>query len=412
MAQIRFIHGADLHLDSPFQGLKHLPDPLFRQVRESTFKALDKLIEHAIIYKVDFVILAGDLFDGENRSLKAQSRLKKAMEQLDEVGISCFIIHGNHDHLNGSWVELTWPKNVFFFKDQVDSYQFKKENLDVQIYGYSYPEKSVKENIAMQYEKIGHADYHIGILHGTADGQLEHDLYAPFTVNQLLEKAFDYWALGHIHKRQILHENPYICYSGNIQGRHKKELGEKGVFLVELNKQKNSQVTFLSTSDIFWDEVTVSIDGLTKVEELKHLCETVINKRERDANQFILLHFKGSGSLHEYLIEQVEELIEVLNIDQEEKHHFTYIIDKKIDSLPEWDRTQLKTEQHLVSDIITASDRLKEREHLLKEVLTEITTHPKLARYIDLLTEEQQKQVINDAESFVLTALLKERNDM
>lgn len=412
MKKIRFIHGADLHLDSPFQGLKDIPESLFQQVRESTFEALQTVVNHAINHSVDFVILAGDLFDGENRSFKAQSRLKKAMEQLNKHQISCYIIHGNHDHLKGNWIPLSWPSNVFFFKDKVDYFEFKKDGVTAHIYGYSYPEKSVNENITTQYKKVGKKDFHIGILHGTAEGQKGHDRYAPFSVKELLDKEFDYWALGHIHKRQILHSHPPVIYSGNTQGRHKKELGEKGVFLVELDEAKSSVLTFLATSQIYWEELDVPIEGIEEVDELKTRCETILDTAKKaEDSLFVVFRFTGAGPLHNYLLEQVEELIEVLNFGQEEKTNFTFVVDKKLETIGEWDRQQLKKEGHLISDIVTVVDSLVLEIEPLTGILDDIYSNPKLKRYLDYFNKEEQKQLLKESENAVIVALLKEVDD-
>lgn len=412
MKKIRFIHGADLHLDSPFQGLKDLPESLFQQVRESTFAALQTVINQAINHSVDFVILAGDLFDGENRSLKAQSRLKKAMEQLNRYGISCYIIHGNHDHLKGNWASLLWPSNVFFFKAEVDYYEFKKNGVTVNIYGYSYPEKSVNENISVQYKKNGSADFHIGILHGTAEGQEGHDQYAPFSIKELIEKDFDYWALGHIHKRQILHSQPPIIYSGNTQGRHRKELAEKGVFLVEIDESKSSLLTFLPTSEIVWEELEVSIERMEEIDELKSSCETILEEAKKAGyGLFAILRFIGVGPLHHFLLEQADELIEVLNVGQGEKTNFTFIVDKKIETVGQWDRENFKKEGHLISDIVIAVDDLMIEDEPLVGILADIYRHPKLRRYLDSLSKEEQKQLLKEAENTIIAGLLKELDD-
>ncbi|MFN7249273.1 MAG: exonuclease SbcCD subunit D [Anaerobacillus sp.] len=412
MKKTRFIHAADLHLDSPFQGLSNLPIKLLQEARESTFEALQKLVAYAIKYQVDFVIFAGDLFDGEDRSLKAQSKFKKAMEELQEYGIHCYIIHGNHDHLKGNWVSISWPDNVFFFKAEVDVYKFRKADLTVHLYGYSYPQKTVKDNIAVNYQRIGEADFHIGILHGTADGQEGHDHYAPFSVQQLVEKEFDYWALGHIHKRQVLHENPFVVYSGNFQGRHKKELGDKGIYFVELDHYHSSTLTFLPTSELHWEELTVSIEGIETIDELKNRCELSITEAKKcDRKLFVILRFVGSGPLHNYLTEGVAEFIEVLNWGQEEKEQFAYIVDKKLETIGEWDRQQIKKEQHLLSDIITACDRLLADQEPLVDALAEVFSNQKLKRYLTPFTEEEQKQLLLEAESYILTEFLKERDE-
>ncbi len=413
MKQIRFIHAADLHLDSPFQGLRDLPETIFQQIRESTFVALQKLVDYAIDQQVNFVILAGDIFDGENRSLKAQVKLKRAMEQLQQYGICCYIVHGNHDHLKGNWLSISWPENVFFFKDEVNFFEFQNDNVTVHLYGYSYPQKTVKDNIVAKYEKQGVADFHIGILHGTAEGQVGHDQYAPFSVRQLVEKDFDYWALGHIHKRQVLHKAPFVVYPGNFQGRHKKELGEKGVYLVELNDVHSlSSLTFLPTSEIYWDELTIKIDELETIDELTTCCEAALSQAKKPNHSLlVVLKFTGRGVLHQYLIEQVDEFIEIFNMDQEKKANFCYIIDKKLETIGEWDRNTLKNEQHLLSDIVSIVDKLNSEEELLLGALTEVYQHHKFKHFLPPMTKEEQKQLLLEAESYLLSALLKERDE-
>lgn len=411
MEKVRFIHAADLHLDSPFQGLRDLPGKMFKVVLESTFDALEELVKHAINYQVDFVILAGDLFDGENRSLKAQTKLKKAMEKLQKYGICCYIIHGNHDHLKGNWVSLSWPDNVFFFKDEVHFYRFTKGQLSVHLYGYSYRQKIVKTNIAAQYQRIGDANFHVGILHGTAEGQEGHDHYAPFSVQQLVEKDFDYWALGHIHKRQILHEAPFVVYSGNLQGRHKKEVGEKGCYLVELSNLQ-SAITFLPTSRLTWEELIISIEGIETVDELKHRCEEALEEEKKcDLHLLAVLKFVGSGPLHHFLIEGIDEFIEVLNLGQEEKENFIYVVDKKLETIGNWDREQLKKEQHLLSDIVSVVERLNCEEAPLVNALSEVFGNQKFKKYLFPFTEEEQKQLLVEAEGYILTALIKEGDE-
>ncbi|RXI99876.1 DNA repair exonuclease [Anaerobacillus alkaliphilus] len=413
MKKIRFIHAADLHLDSPFQGLRDLPKSIVQKLRESTFDALQALINHAIAYQVDFVIVAGDLFDGENRSLKAQTKLKKALEQLHRHNISCFIIHGNHDHLGGNWISLTWPSNVYFFKDEISYTEYKKRDVVAHLYGYSYPEKTVKENIVKWFNKTNSsADFHIGILHGTASGQEGHDHYAPFSVQQLVQKEFDYWALGHIHKRQVLHETPFVVYSGNLQGRHKQELDEKGVYLVELTSEKSTSLTFLPTSPVIWKELTVSIDGIEEVTELQQRCESLLLEAKGSGSSLVvILHFVGSGPLHSFLIERGEEFIEILNLGQENKQYFTYVIDKKQDTTGEWDKEQLKKDQNLLSDIISAVERLKIEEEPLDNVLDEVFGNQRLKRFVTTFSDAEQKQLLLEAESYLINELLKDRDD-
>ena len=154
MKSISFIHGADLHLDSPMVGLSYLPKEIFERLKESTFTALSHLVDAAIVHEVDFVILAGDLFDEQDRSVRAQIRLQKEMERLNKEEIEVFVIHGNHDHLNGDWVHLDFPKNVHVFPERVEvKFHTTKTNAVAHLYGFSYPTRHLENNYLSQYRK-------------------------------------------------------------------------------------------------------------------------------------------------------------------------------------------------------------------------------------------------------------------
>ncbi len=148
-----------------------------------------------------------------------------------------------------------------------------------------------------QYTKMSDAPFHIGMLHGSVEGDAEHNRYAPFQMRELKEKQFDYWALGHIHKREILSEEPYMIYPGNIQGRHRKETGEKGAYLIELTKQ-GTQCSFFHTADVVWDEIEVCIDGLETVDELMTSLSTALNEcRREEEGTLLTVVFTGQGPL-------------------------------------------------------------------------------------------------------------------
>lgn len=240
MKQVKFIHAADLHLDSPFKGMEmNVAQSVWERMKQSTFESFERIVDKAIQERVDFVLLAGDLYDAETRSLRAQVFVREQMKRLSQYDIPVFIIHGNHDHLGGSWAAIEFPENVHVFTEPyVEEKSFYKNGeLLASIYGFSYLQQAVTDNMTAQYTKMSDAPFHIGMLHGSVEGDAEHNRYAPFQIRELKEKQFDYWALGHIHKREILSEEPYIIYPGNIQGRHRKETGEKGAYLIELTKQ-------------------------------------------------------------------------------------------------------------------------------------------------------------------------------
>ncbi|MBC1564985.1 metallophosphoesterase family protein [Listeria booriae] len=258
MREVRFVHMADLHLDSPFLGLRHLPDSVFEKLKNSTFASLTRGIDVAIREAVDFVIIAGDIYDEEDQSIKAQARFYKEMERLNQAGIPVYMIHGNHDYVAKYRDRLQLPENVTVFDTTLEMYTFVSQSgVRVNLYGFSYGERHIREAMYQQYKRQGDADFHIGLLHGSEmTGNAMQDVYAPFKVSDM--KQMDYWALGHIHLRQVLAEEPMIYFPGNIQGRHRKETGDKGLTLVTL-RETGAELTFVETAPIIWEEAILEI---------------------------------------------------------------------------------------------------------------------------------------------------------
>jgi DNA repair protein SbcD/Mre11 len=407
LTKIRFIHTADLHLDSPFKGLEHAPPQIFEKVKESTFKSFEKIVDIAIQEKVDFILIAGDIFDGANRSLRAQMRFREEMNRLFKHHILVYITHGNHDHLGGNWVNLDWPSNVHFFNSEQVTYKtFMKNNQALaNIYGFSYPFREVKENKVPQYEKSDDAIYHIGMLHGNAEGNGDHDPYAPFSINELLQKDFTYWALGHIHKKQILHEKPHIVYPGNIQGRHRKESGPKGCYLIEI-ENNYTNFSFIETAPIVWENATVSIENLHSIDELINKIEIEIDRfRHREQGVMLMLHIVGSGDLHRIINDKgiVEELILNFLGDEEMKKNFVWIVDSKIRTTEQWDREHLKKQQHFTGQLLHIIDQ----KDYVQEALQPLFNHRKAKKFLEKIDESLKEEIIEDAESIILNELLK-----
>ena len=297
MEKIRFIHCADLHLDSPFAGLKHLPAELFERIQNSTFAAFEKLVKTAIQRQVDFIVISGDLFDEEDRSIRAQAKLMNQFNLLGEKGIPVYVIHGNHDHLGGFRLKLDMPANVHIFNEATEVKELvTKSGALVKLAGFSYGNRHIRERRISEYPKQIKADYVIGMLHGS-EGSIHssHESYAPFSINELKEKQYHYWALGHIHKRQVLHQEPPIVYPGNIQGRHRKETGEKGCYLVELS-QHGAVLEFIPTQDIIWGKVMLTLEGIERFGEIFELIERAAEEYEVNGDcllQVDLIDFKN-----------------------------------------------------------------------------------------------------------------------
>lgn len=407
MEKIKFIHTADLHIDSPFKGLRRLPSSIFEKLKQSTFQAFDKIIEVAIEEQVDFVLIAGDLFDDDIRSLKAQIAMRTGFERLEKVGIQVYIIHGNHDHLSGSWAHINWPRNAHFFAKNVEMIPFiRNGKLVAHIYGFSYEQRVVTRNMTEEYKKVDGAPFHIGMLHGNLEGKKDHDRYAPFTVEQLLGKDFDYWALGHIHKSQVIYENPYIIYPGNIQGRHIKETGKKGCYLIQLTLN-DTNIQFIPTASIIWESEQVAIDDLSAIDELIMKIQKLKDTfRQTNNGTIIALDIVGTSCLHQQLTEDgfTKELLEILNEREEDEDHFVWISTMKVNSGLDYNRSRLKQESHFISDLLEKIDGYN--DHDIEQALSLLFNNRKALLFLEEIKQNQQ-EIIDNAERLLLQELLK-----
>lgn len=403
MKQITFIHAADLHLDSPMVGLMHLPAEIYGKVRESTFQALKGIIAEAINLSVDFVIFAGDLFDGEDRSIRAQSRLRTEMMKLEEKGIPVYVIHGNHDHLGGTWVNLEMPPNVHVFNKDIETKFLKtKTGETVHLYGFSYPVRHVFERKIDEYKKVSGADFHIGILHGNESSGTDHDNYAPFHVKDLLEKHYDYWALGHIHKRSVLSETPPIIYPGNIQGRNRKELGVKGCYHVTLT-DRGANLSFIETSDIVWEEAVVDTSSAGNFHDVYLLCQNVIQQyRNLYKGTLLSLHLENIQiNDPEEKKALNSELLELLREEEAEEESFVWIVQLDISEGVKLNKEQLKMEANFYGELFSSAEQFKEAE----ETVSPLYDHHHGRKYLSGVSPAEQQELIRQAEMLLIKLL-------
>lgn len=401
--KITFLHTADLHLDSPLVGLSQLPDKIYKRLLNSTFIALKQLVNIAIEKHVDFLIIAGDVYDGEDRSIRAQVKFRQEMERLNAHGIPVYLIHGNHDHLSGSWTHMPLSDNVVVFGEGVELRTFNNNHVKVHLYGFSYPRRQVFERKIEEYKKIDAADFHIGLLHGNEGGNSSHGNYAPFQLKDLIEKQFDYWALGHIHKGKILSENPPVIYPGNIQGRHYKEQGAKGCYIVTLN-DSNYQLEWIDTADVEWDSIEIDVRESTSFQEIYHMCIGKINQvRSEDKKGKIvrlelknLTPFEGSDSIFN------GELLEILQENEYEEENFVWVSNIQVIEENLFDKELIKGEDGFVSELLSTIEQYEN----LNEAIEPLFVHHLARKHLSGPSDDDQKKMLNEAERILLQLLL------
>lgn len=263
---MRFIHAADLHLGSPFLGLTEVPEIIKKPVFQSTFTAFERIVDQAIKGRVDFVLLVGDNFDTPKHSASASDFFIRQLERLDQANVPVVLSFGNHD-FRGDFDSLRLPDNVHVLGSDVSDVQLKTlEGESVDISGFSYSQRWLGDDPVANYPDRGGADWYVGTLHGAlATGTNDH--YAPFKLNELISKHYDYWALGHIHAPQMLINHPAILYSGTPQGRNVNEGGPHGYQLVET---ENGELVphYHVCSPVEWNTVTINADANSSVTDL------------------------------------------------------------------------------------------------------------------------------------------------
>lgn len=251
LTDFRFIHAADIHLDSPLNGLSRYEGLPVEDIRGATRAAFDNLVMRTIDEAVDFVLIAGDLFDGDWRDMATGLYFARAIGRLDRAGIPAFILAGNHDAASVITRSVPWPPNVRVFGSRRPETHALPE-LGVAVHGQSFSAPAVTENLVLAYPAADAHAFNIGVLHTALAGRQGHAAYAPCSVDDLKSKGYDYWALGHVHEFELACTDPYAVFPGNIQGRTIRETGAKGAVVVSVDDRVVTSVERIELDVIRW----------------------------------------------------------------------------------------------------------------------------------------------------------------
>lgn len=262
---MKFLHIADVHLDSPFLGLSFLPSELFCQIKNAIQLSFEKAVNFAIDNDVDLVLLAGDTFDSIHPTPQSKIFFANQIKRLVDRQIQVVMVLGNHDY---SQIDDLLLNESPYFKiigsnEQIEQVDFMtKSQYKYRVVGFSYQHNHITEDIIAKYPPKSTSIYTIGLAHaGMKQSSVDQNNYAPFTLNEVKNLNYDYFALGHIHLRQVLSQEPWIVYSGNLQGRHVNEKDAKGFYFGQVDEQsQNTQLQFIDVSPIVWQTVDLILD--------------------------------------------------------------------------------------------------------------------------------------------------------
>jgi DNA repair protein SbcD/Mre11 len=283
---MKFVHVADLHLDSPLLALSRQEPRQVERMRRATREAFERMIDLCIEQEVALLVLAGDLYDHDCPNMQIAVFLRSQLKRLEQKGIRAVIIKGNHDADNKITSALALPANTRILREQKpETITFDDLDVRVAVHGQSFRGGPIAENLAASYPPALRGHYNIGLLHTSLAGTADHDAYAPCTLEELTAHGYDYWALGHIHKRAVLSRDPYVIFPGNLQGRHAKESGPKGCFLVEADDAgRTVSAEFIPLDVVRWHRAEVDLKGRDNEAELVEGLRGALAQAYRDGD--------------------------------------------------------------------------------------------------------------------------------
>lgn len=393
---VRFVHCGDLHLDDPFERLGDVPAAVREVLRGASFRSWDRVVDLALERKVDFVLGAGDLFEDEDRSLRAQLALVKGLERLSSAGVAVFLVHGNHDALSGWEPRISFPSGVHRFDSRVEHVPFRRDgDVVATIHGYSYPQRGVTENVAVQMGPRGEG-FQIALLHANVGCRQGHGNYAPCTLKDLEASGMDYWALGHIHQAAVLRAaSPAVVYPGTPQGRLADETGPRGCYVVTLSAAP-PELEFVETDVLRRERVSLDIAPFRTEQEMVRALEALRQEIRSQTGRPVLLRvdLRGRGELHGSLSRPGfrDDLLAHIREGEELREDFVWVEDLENRTASPADGGALRRGDHFVGDFLRSLDALRSAENVGAHVAAILDADPEYAgwnsREVALLVEE------------------------
>ncbi|ASY68410.1 metallophosphoesterase family protein [Sinorhizobium fredii] len=298
----RFVHTADLHLDSPLRSLALRNEELAGVVRGATRNALVRIVDLCIAEGVDALLIAGDLYDGNQTSMNTALFLAGELRRLDEAGIRTFIIRGNHDAQSQVTRELTLPPSVHVFPGRGKPVLAKtlENGRAVHVHGMSFADPHAPESLLPHFHPPVADAINIGMLHTSLAGSAGHDPYAPCSVADLERHGYDYWALGHVHQRQVHSVKPSIVMPGMPQGRDINEAGVKGITLVTIDDEGQVALEERPVGAAVFERVSIDLTGTAEWHDMletsrRHLA--LLRKSLPEADLILRITLTGTTPL-------------------------------------------------------------------------------------------------------------------
>lgn len=264
---MKLVHAADLHLDSALHGLTRYESAPHDEIRGATRRAFANLVGLCLEERAALLVISGDLFDGDWRDVSTGLFFAHQLSKLCEAGVQVAWIRGNHDAVSQIRRSVRLPEPVVELSAERAETRVL-ERLGVAVHGRSFARRDVTEDLAAGYPERVAGALNVGLLHTALEGRAGHDRYAPCRVETLLARGYEYWALGHVHQREVVHADPHVVFPGNLQGRHARELGEKGATLVGFEGDRVLSVEARALDVVRWAALEVSVESAQSLDDV------------------------------------------------------------------------------------------------------------------------------------------------
>lgn len=407
MSKLKFVHASDLHLASPFRGVSVESPAIAARLQNATFEAFDSVIKLCIDNAVDFLVVAGDVFDTADRNLRAQLHFHQGLKRLSDLGIASFVAHGNHDPLDGCSSALSWPSNVTIFSAELSSVPFIKNSKHLAtVHGISFPSKVEERNLARLFPAHRQANdnaVQIGVLHCNVGSNTGHAAYAPCELADLHQSCLHYWALGHVHQYSVLSENPHVVYPGNTQGRSIRETGPRGCVLVNVSESNAITTAFHTTDSIRWFQANLSIENIDSMNVLGERIEKLVTGfRQQGQGRPVIVRIvlEGRGSLYRELVrdQAIEDCLQHCRDRFAQATPFAWIEQIDVNCLPDIDLSAVALREDLVGSVMRVATRLASSDNdqsaeILRPLLTNsvartgVVSGPDASQFDELITD-------------------------
>jgi DNA repair protein SbcD/Mre11 len=342
---IRFIHAADAHIDSPLKGLEAHDGAPVDVLRGATRRAFENLIQLALDENIDFLVISGDLYDGDWKDYSTGLFFRRQMVRLFDKGIPVYLIAGNHDAASVISRRLSLPENVHVFSTRT------VESMNVSghpavIHGRGFPNRAVPENLVPDFPAAAPDKFNIGLLHTSLTGRAGHDTYAPCSESDLCRKGYGYWALGHIHQPEVIRRDPWIVFAGNCQGRDVREAGPRGCRLITVNDSLDVESVDWHDLDVVrWRVLEIDLSAVAEESEaLGRVTQSMTHAVSEADGRLVAARivFTGATPLHGSLHRDFQRWrAELLACSQDRGQDAVWIERIKVSTTPVYDLAQL-----------------------------------------------------------------------